>query len=138
MRFAPGLLPWFYWAYGRPTLLYWTDTRLVTVPLVASFFCFCVCIHDVLDETQDSMRTIIERHLGCSPIGGLIAYIGDVTFFYDDCLSYPIEAKLREIFAAHRIPPPNLVLTSARSPHNSKGSYLIVPRHFANPLRPTR
>ena len=110
MRFAPGLLRWFQWAYGRPTPLI-LDGQTVGHSSTGcrqgdplSSLCFCVGIHGVLEEALGAMRSIIERHLGCSPTGGLFAYIDDITFFYDGCLSSPIEAKLREIFAAHRIP----------------------------------
>ena len=69
-----------------------------------SSLCFCVGIHGVLEEAVAAMRTLIEGHIGSSTVGGLFAYIDDITFFYDGCLSSPMEATLRRIFASHQIP----------------------------------
>ena len=110
IRFAPELLRWFHWAYGRPTPLVMNGLVVGQSstgcrqgdPL--SSLCFCVGIHNVLEEASSSIRGIIESHLGSSPIGGLYAYIDDVTFFYDGALSSHVEAKLRNIFANHHIP----------------------------------
>ena len=110
IRFAPGLLRWFQWAYGRPTPLIMHGTTVGHSstgcrqgdPL--SSLCFCVGIHGVLEEAVAAMRTLIEGHIGSSPVGGLFAYIDDITFFYDGCLSSPMEATLRQIFASNQIP----------------------------------
>ena len=107
--FAPGLLRWFHWAYGRPTPLVMNGLVVGQSstgcrqgdPL--SSLCFCVGIHNVLEEASSSIRGIIESHLGSSPIDGLYAYFDDATSFYDGALSSHVEAQLRTIFANHHI-----------------------------------
>jgi hypothetical protein len=108
--FAPGLVKWFKWAYGKRTPLVYGDGQIVGWnstgcrqgdPLSA--LCFCVGIHDLLGEISECVENIKTRVVQCSAIGGVYSYIDDINIFVDGRVANMVAEEVREIFSRHRL-----------------------------------
>lgn len=111
-EFAPGLLRWFIWAYGRPTPLImhgkcvgWSATGCRQGDPLSSLL-FCVGIHRaVLLRIEDLLRRLPESDVaGGSSTCGVFAFIDDITIFYNGRHSAAVEAGLLQIFEDADLP----------------------------------
>lgn len=110
-EFAPELMKWFRWAYGRNTPLFLSDGRLVGESQTGcrqgdplAVLCFCAGLQfplrDIASIVDDTRET--SMGLACN-VTGVYAYIDDTNIFLPYQMANQVSMGLSAIFQGYRL-----------------------------------
>eukprot|EP01037_Dinobryon_pediforme_P048748 gene48748-biopygen21506 len=110
-EFAPELLHWFLWSYGRTSPLFYQGEHVADVstgckqgdPL--SSLCFAVGLQDALRQVQTVIAELVdsEETIGCSKLGGIYSFVDDTNIFCDARIANRVAVAVRTVFKTCRL-----------------------------------